>query len=159
MLRREAEFIQYAEYHIRETRDFNLRIRQIDIDDKIGMPCQDLLCPHDGFPDNPLPEFREERIRFQDRNELIRRNHAVDVILPAEQGFRTGQRFGLCIHNRLEKQEEAFIPAHDGGTDRIQLFHHLVVLSIQAVPELDHGAMPAYLRLPVGKIQAGIYCL
>ena len=123
---------------------------------KPGRLPQDLLRREDGFPDDPLPELREQRVRLQYRNELIRGNHAVDVVFPAKQRLRADQRLRLRVHHRLIEQIEALVAVHDGGADRVQLLQSLLVLLVQIVPELHQTPLLAELGFLVGKVQAGV---
>jgi hypothetical protein len=97
---------------------------------------QYLLCIRQGGLQNPFSETREKRIQFQNRNEMIGRNHSVLFILPAKQRFPADHLFCLCIHNGLIKQIETPIPVQDGGADRMQLFQPLMFSFVQVVVEL-----------------------
>ena len=101
MLRRVFQFVQDPQHHIHEIRFLDLRIGKIDVDDEFGVVGQDLLGREAGFADDPFAELREQRVRFQDRYELIRGNHAVLIVLPAQQGFRPDQLFRLRVDHRL----------------------------------------------------------
>ena len=88
---REVEVFQDAQHHVHEVGLLELRVREVDVDDEIGVGPKDLLGGEHRFEDDPLAQFGEERVGLQDRNEIVGWHDAEAVVLPAKEGLRSDE--------------------------------------------------------------------
>ena len=130
------------QHPVHEIRFFQLGIGQVYVDDKFRVPFHHLFGRQDGFADDPLSQFREQRVCFQHRDKRVRRNRSVAVVFPAKQRLGADQFLRLRVHHRLIQQTESFITPCDGGPDRVQHLQPMVVFLTQRVFELDHFTLP-----------------
>ena len=159
MLRRKTCFPDSIPNHFRKIRSLHLRIGKIHIDHKArNILDQFLRITHCCFKD-PFPQFRKKRIRFQERDKHIRRNHAVFIILKAEQCFRANQVLRLSINNRLIEQVKSFVILQDCRPDHVQFLQFPPAVTSLSVLKDHQIPMLFDLRFFIREVQTGIHGL
>ena len=93
---------------------------------------------------------------FQHRNELYRRNCAVKVIFPADEGFHALELFGIGIHDRLIAEIKTFAVFGNAVPDDIELFDNEPVFVIEGICKDDSFTEPTAFGFIIDIFKAGI---
>ena len=157
VLRREFHFIKNRQHVIHEVRFFQLRVGQINVHDESRIASNKFLRIRQRRFQNPLTQFREEVVLFQDIYELYRRNHAIFIIFPANQSFGTDNLFAYRIYNGLVAKEEPFTVICNAVADDIDAFNGKALVIAHVVSQHIQFAQVIILGFVIGKAQARIH--
>jgi len=127
-------------------RTFQLRCRNIDIDNKIRNDPTNLCCILQSLPYNPVTQFKNTGVLLNKRNKTVWRYKSILVILPAYQSLCTYDPIISGIYDRLVVEGKSGKISHNLLVDRADhipiakfmlMFFHIVKNNISMID--GHG--------------------